>query len=55
MINKIQPTNEVYVHPDGIGQHMEALMKWDGVEGFLESLGAYGEVIVASGEVIETL
>jgi hypothetical protein len=53
--NMLYTINEVYVHPDGIGQHMEAVMKWDGVEGFLESLGTYGEVIVANGEVIETL
>jgi hypothetical protein len=34
---------------------MEAVMKWDGVGGFMESLGSYGEVIVANGKVIETL
>ena len=47
--------NEVYVHPEGIGQHMEAAMAWDGIQDFMELLGTYGEVIVANGEVIETL
>ncbi len=47
--------NEVYVHPDGIGQHVEQAMKWDGMQGFMEALEAYGKVIVANGEVIETL
>jgi hypothetical protein len=53
--NMLFTINEVYVHPEGIGQHMEAAMKWDGIQGFMELLGTYGEVLVANGEVIETL
>jgi hypothetical protein len=34
---------------------MEAAMAWDGIQDFMELLGAYGEVLVANGEVIETL
>lgn len=29
-------------------------MKWEGIQ-FMELLGTYGEVLVANGEVIETL
>ena len=47
--------NEVYVHPEGIGQHMETAMMWDGIQGFMELLGTYGEVLVANEEVIKTL
>ena len=47
--------NEVYVHPEGIGEHMEAAMAWDGIQDFMELLGTYGEVFVANGDVIATL
>ena len=30
-------------------------MNWAGIPSFLELLGAHGEVLVANGEVIETL
>ena len=53
--NMLYTINEVYVHPEGIGQHMEAAMAWDGIQDFMELLGTYGEVLVANGEVIETL
>ena len=53
--NMLYSINEVYVHSDGIGQHMEAAMKWDGIQSFMELLGTYGEVLVANGEVLETL
>ena len=53
--NMLYSINEVYVHSDGIGQHMEAAMKWDGIQIFMEMLGTYGEVLVTNGEVLETL
>ncbi len=53
--NMLYTINEIYVHPEGIGQHIEAAMKWDGMPGFMVLLGAYGEVLVANGEVIKTL
>ena len=53
--NMLYSINEVYVHSDGIGQHMEAAMKWDGIQSFMEMLGTYGEVLVTNGEVLETL
>jgi hypothetical protein len=53
--NMLYTINEVYTHADGIGQHMEAAMKWEGIQGFMELLGTYGQVLVANGEVIETL
>ena len=53
--NMLYSINEVYVHSDGISQHMEAAMKWDGIQSFMELLGTYGEVLVANGEVLETL
>jgi len=53
--NMLYTINEVYVHSAGIGQHMEAAMKWEGIQSFMELLGTYGEVLVANGEVIETL
>ena len=53
--NMLYTINEVYVHPEGIGQHMEAAMAWDGIQDFMELLGTYGEVLVTNGEVIETL
>jgi hypothetical protein len=34
---------------------MNASMNWEGIPSFLELLGAHGEVLVANGEVIETL
>ena len=53
--NMLYTINEVYAHADGIGQHMEAAMKWGGIQDFMGLLGTYGEVLVANGEVIETL
>ena len=53
--NVVYSINEVYVHAEGIGQHMEAAMAWDGIGPFMELLGTYGEVIIGNGEVIHTL
>jgi hypothetical protein len=43
------------IHSDGIGQHMEAAMKWGDIQSFIELLGTFGEVLLTNGEVIETL
>ena len=53
--NVVYSINEVYVHAEGIGQHMEAAMAWDGIGPFIELLSTYGEVIIGNGEVIHTL
>ena len=53
--NMLYSINEVYVHSDGIGQHIEVAMKWDDIQSFIELLGSYGEVLVTNGEVLETL
>lgn len=53
--NVLFTINEVYVHPEGIGQHMEAAMAWKDFPTFFEVLSTYGEVMVTNGEVIETM
>lgn len=47
--------NEVYVHPEGIQQHFEQAKAWSDFPSFLKTLQEYGQIIVAAGEVIETL
>ena len=47
--------NEVYVVPEGIGQHLNFANKWDGMPGFGSVLGKYGCVMVVNGEVIQSL
>ena len=47
--------NEVYVRPEGIGQHLDAAGFWPDGPGFFEIMAKYGEVLVINGEVIETL
>jgi hypothetical protein len=46
--------NEIYAEAEGISQHMEQAMKWDGIGDFVELLNKYGDVKF-SGEVIHTL
>ena len=53
--NVLFSINEVYVHPEGIGQHLDAAGSWPDAPGFFEIMGKYGEVLVINGEVIETL
>ena len=47
--------NEVYVYPEGIGQHMDAAGSWSDAPSFFGLLGKHGDVMVINGEVIETL
>ena len=53
--NVLFSINEVYVHTEGIGQHLDAAGSWPDAPGFFEIMGKYGEVLVINGEVIETL
>ena len=53
--NMLYIINEVYAQPEGIGQHMDAAMKWNGLQKFIELLETYGEVVILDGEVIEVL
>jgi hypothetical protein len=53
--NVLYSINEVYVHPEGIGQHLDAAGSWPDAPGFFEIMAKYGEVLVINGEVIETL
>ena len=53
--NVLFSINEVYIHPEGIGQHLDAAGSWPDAPGFFEIMGKYGEVLVINGEVIETL
>ena len=53
--NVLFSVNEVYVHPEGIGEHIDAAGSWPDATGFFEVLGKYGEVLVVNGEVIEVL
>ena len=47
--------NEVYVTPEGIGEHLAAAQEWSGFPSFFSMLSTYGDVLVLSGDVIETL
>ena len=53
--NVLFSINEVYVRPEGIGQHLDAAGFWPDAPGFFEIMAKYGEVLVINGEVIETL
>ena len=53
--NVLFSINEVYVRPEGIGQHLDAAGSWPDAPSFLEIMAKYGEVLVINGEVIETL
>ena len=53
--NVLFSINEVYVHPEGIGQHLDAAGSMPNALGFFEVMGKFGEVLVINGEVIETM
>ena len=53
--NVLFSINEVYVRPEGIGQHLDAAGSWPDAPIFFEIMAKYGEVLVINGEVIETL
>lgn len=47
--------NEVYVRPEGIGEHLAAAQDWSEFPTFFGVLSTYGQVMVLGGDVIETL
>ena len=53
--NVLFSINEVYVHSEGIGQHLDAAGSMPNAPGFFEVMGKFGEVLVINGEVIETM
>jgi hypothetical protein len=53
--NMLYFINEVYMVPEGIGQHMEAAQVWPGFGTFVNVLSDYGTAHVVDGEVIETM
>ncbi len=53
--NVLFSINEVYVHPEGIQQHMGHAKEWSYFPTFLSVLQEFGQVLVVAGEVIETL
>jgi hypothetical protein len=53
--NILYSINEVYIHAEGIEQHMGVAMNWPDIGNFLELLTTHGEVVISNGEVIHTL
>lgn len=47
--------NEVYVMDEGIDQHLAAGQSWQNFQSFVGTLTEFGDVLIANGEVIETL
>ena len=41
--------------PEGIDQHMEQAMQWEGIEQFISTLQKYGKVLIGGGTVIQAL
>ena len=50
--NILYSINETYIQPDGIDQHMEQAMKWEGFEQLVGLLQKYGKVILNGVTVI---
>ena len=50
--NILYSINETYIQPDGIDQHMEQAMKWEGFEQLVDFLQKYDKVILNVGTVI---
>ena len=53
--NILYSINETYVLPEGINQHMEQGMKWEGFEQFVGTLQKYGKVLIGGGTVIQAM
>ena len=53
--NILYSKNETYMQPDGIDQHMEQAMKWEGFEQLVGLLQKYGKVILNGGTVIQSM
>lgn len=47
--------NEVYVMDEGIDQHLAAGQSWKNFQSFVGTITEFGSVLIADGEVIETL
>ena len=47
--------NEVYVMAEGIDQHMAAGQSWKNFQSYVSTITEFGSVLIANGEVIETL
>ena len=47
--------NEVFVMAEGIDQHMAAGQSWKNFQSFVSTITEFGSVLIANGEVIETL
>lgn len=47
--------NEVYVMDEGIDQHLAAGQSWKNFQSFVGTITEFGSVLIANGEVIETL
>ena len=53
--NILYSINETYILPEGIDQHMEQAMQWEGIEQFISTLQKYGKVLIGGGTVIQAL
>jgi|TARA_B110000881_G_scaffold107052_1_gene93869 hypothetical protein len=53
--NILYSINETYIQPDGIDQHMEQAMKWEGFEQLVDFLQKYDKVILNVGTVIRAM
>jgi hypothetical protein len=53
--NILYSINETYILPEGIDQHMEQAMKWEGFEQFVGTLQKYGKVLIGGGTVIQAM
>ena len=53
--NVLYSLDEVYIHPEGIEQHIGAAGNWLDMGNFLELISGYGQVLISNGEVIHTL
>lgn len=47
--------NEVYVMDEGLDQHLVAGQSWKNFQSFVGTITEFGSVLIANGEVIETL
>ena len=53
--NILYSINETYILPDGIDQHIELAMKWEGLEQFIGTLQKYGKVLIGGGTVVKAM
>ena len=53
--NILYSINETYILPEGIVQHMEQAMQWEGIEQFIGTLQKYGKILIGGGTVIQAM